>query len=168
MKKNASLFVGFFAILVVGASPSFAASISLNLSNGGLGQSASNPRQFGVAVCNKSGTAITSSVPVSISVGGKSATISSAASIASGQCQYSYVDYAQFDMQPGQTYSVDVAINSQSGAISGASNEAVYSVTVPAQTTAVVNNNNLTANASAQLSNPFSVVWNWITGLFKR
>jgi hypothetical protein len=46
-----STIAGF---LFFAAGTSFAA--SMTLSNGGLGQVATKPSQFGVAVCNKSGT----------------------------------------------------------------------------------------------------------------
>jgi hypothetical protein len=162
--KKASVFFGFSAI-ILGASASLALAAGLALTNGGLGQTAANPQQFGVAVCAGSGQALSASVPMTISVGSQNANITSASSIAAGTCQYSYIPYSQLSMQAGQTYSVNVTIDPQHSVISNSNNTATYSVTVPSQT-AAANNNNLTADASDQLSNPFLAIWNWFIDLF--
>jgi hypothetical protein len=161
--KKASVFFGFSTI-ILGASASLALAAGLTLTNGGLGQTAANPQQFGVAVCAGSGQALSASVPLTVTVGSQSATITSASSITAGACQYSYIPYSQLNMQSGQTYSVNVTIDPQHTLISNSNNTATYSVTVPSQVAA--GNNNLTADASNQLSNPFMAVWNWFIGLF--
>lgn len=163
MKTTLIKFAAISGILFAYASPSFAA--TLNLTSGGLGQVAANPQQFGIAVCDNDTQALTAAVPLTVTVAGVSATISSADSIAVGQCAYSYLPYSQFNMQAGQTYSVNVDLNN---------NQTSYSVTVPAQpapgvavAAAATNGANLTADASANLSNPFSKIWSWFLGIFK-
>lgn len=164
--KNTSLAVAAFCAVFIG-SMSLAFAASFDLTNGGLGQAALNPQQFGVAVCDKSSDALTSAVPVTVTVGGQSATVSSVSPIAAGQCAYSYVSYSQLDMQPGQTYSVSVTVDPQHTVASNSNDEANYSVTVPGGAQASAKNTNLTADVAGQLSNPFSAAWNWIAGLFK-
>jgi hypothetical protein len=162
MKKTTAIFFGFAAI-ILGASATLAFAAGLTLTNGGLGQTTANLQQFGVAVCAGSGQALTTSVPMTVTVGSQSANISSASSIAAGTCQYTYIPYSQFGMQSGQTYSVNVVIDPHQTAISNSNNSATYSVTVPNQSAA---NKNLTADASGQLSNPIAWLWNWFIGLF--
>jgi hypothetical protein len=138
---------------------SFAA--SLVLTNGGLGQVASNPSQFGVAVCDGGSAAVSQSVPVTVTANGQTATLSSANSIAIGACQYSYVSYSQFNLQAGQTYPVAVSING------GA--QANYSMTVPGGTTAAATQPAPTANTAdvnAQSGNIFTAFWHWFVNLF--
>ena len=115
--------VGLFGSLVFSA---FAAGVVLT--NGGLGQVAGNTTSFGLAVCNGGTKAISQSVPVAVSANNQTVTISSAASIQPGACEYSYANYADLGMVAGQTYSVSVTINSTS--------QANYSVTVPSAQTA--------------------------------
>lgn len=158
--KNTSLAVAaFLAVLVVSAGSAFAA--TFDLTNGGLGQAALNHQQFGVAVCDKNSQALTSVVPVVVTVAGKSVTVSSVAPIPAGQCKYTYVGYSQLGMQAGQTYSANVVVDPQHTAASNADNSVSYSVTVPAQVAA--NGSNLTANANSQLSNPLMTLWGWLT-----
>ncbi len=159
--KKILIVTAVLAVVVPVAS--FAA--SLVLTNGGLGQVASNPSQFGVAVCNGGSAAVNQSVPVSILVNGQTATIQSASSIAAGACEYSYVSYSQFGMQAGQTYSANVAINGGT--------PANYSVTVPGAQTSVginVGTTNTgaanTADVNAQSGNIFTAFWNWLVHLF--
>jgi|GEM_PF-2437709 hypothetical protein len=165
MKKTTAFLFGISAVLL-GASANLSLAAGVALTNGGLGQIANSPQQFGIAVCNGGAQALTNSVPVAVVVGDKNATIPSASSIAPKQCAYSYAPYSQFDMQPGQTYSVNVAIDPQHSVITNTDNQATYSVTVPSQE-AATNGAGLTADASDQLSNPFAAVWNWFVGLFK-
>jgi hypothetical protein len=158
MKKILSI-AGLTAILIPAAT--FAAGISLN--NGGVGQVASNPSQFGISVCNNGSAAVTQSVPVSVSVNGQTATVQSAAPIAGGACAYAYLDYSQFGMQAGNTYSASVTIDPQKTAITNSDNQASYSVAVPgagAQGTAG------TADVNAQSGNFFTMIFNWFAGLF--
>jgi hypothetical protein len=151
------LIIGFAAVAIPAAS--FAAGIVLT--NGGLGQVASNPSQFGVAVCNGGSATVNQSVPISISVNGQTTTISSAASIAPGACQYSYTSYAQFSMQSGKTYSANVTIDPQKTLITNNTNQASYSVTVPGSTQPAP-----TADVNAQSGNFFADFWHWLVSLF--
>ncbi len=165
MKTTITKILGVSVLLVLSAGSALAATITLT--NGGLGQVASNPQQFGVAVC--SSQTLSQSVPVNITVVGKTATINSVPMIKSGACEYSYVDYAQFGMEAGKTYDVDVVIDPQHSISSNSNNETVYSVTVPGNTTtAVANSNaNLTANISSQFSNPLVAFWQWLGDLYR-
>ena len=150
--KNKLITTAFISAMLIGyAVPSLAA--TLDLTNGGLGQAAANPEQFGVAVCDKDAQPLTSAVPITIVVGGQSTTISSTDLIASGQCAYSYLPYAQLGMQGGQTYSVNVTVGDD---------QTTYSVTVPPQPTI-----SLSANISNNISWLFSGIWSWFVGLFK-
>lgn len=148
----------FLAVLV----PAVSVAASITLTNGGLGQVASNPSQFGVAVCNGGSVAITQSVPVTVSVNGQVANISSAPSIAVGACEYSYIPYSQLDMQVGQTYSAIVTINNN------ANGQATYSVTVPGAPSAAAAKPSAanTADVNAQSGNIFTSFWNWLTHLW--
>ncbi len=169
MKKTLISLVSFFALLVASAGPSLAATLNIDLTNGGLGQAVSNPQQFGIAVCNDSAQTLSTSVPVSVTVGSQSATISTPASITAKNCQYTYINYSQFGMQAGQTYTVAVVIDPRDTVIAHGGEKTTYTVTVPAQTTvaAKVNAGNLTANISTQVTNPLVAAWNWFIGLFK-
>lgn len=163
---KASATTGLF---LFAAGTSFAA--TLTLTNGGLGQVAAQPQQFGVAVCAGATQGLSQSVPVVVTANGKSQTVSSAASVAAGSCEYSYLSYNSFDMQAGNTYSVDVTVDPQHSVSSNANNETAYSVTVPgqaAQAAAVTaQNGNLTANISSQFSNPLVTLWNWLGDLYR-
>jgi len=150
--KNTAIALIIFSVALIGY-VSISPALALDLQNGGLGQVAANPQQFGVAVCDKDAQALTSAVPITIAVGDQSTTISSAASIASKQCEYSYLPYAQLGMQGGQTYSVNVTVGTD---------QATYSVTVPPQPTI-----SLSADISNNVSGLISGIWNWFTGLFK-
>jgi hypothetical protein len=156
-----STIAGF---LFFAAGTSFAA--SMTLSNGGLGQVATKPSQFGVAVCNKSGTDLAQAVPIIVTTNGESATISSVATIQAGTCSYSYLPYSQLGMTAGQTYSVNVIVDPQHSVSSNSDNATVYTVTVPAQTTAAQPSANLTANISSQFPNPLVAVWDWLGSLY--
>ncbi len=162
MKKILISLASFSALFAVSAMPSFAATFILM--NGGLGQAVSNPQQFGVAVCNNSGQTLSAAVPVAVTVGSESATVSAPAPITAGNCQYAYVSYSQLGMQAGTTYTVSVVIDPQH-TVSSNADATTYSATVPTQV-AVGNNGSLTANAGAQLSNPLMAVWNWLVHLF--
>lgn len=163
MKKALISIIGLTVLAIPAAS--FAASVTLT--NGGLGQVASNPSQFGVAVCNGGTKAISQSVPVSVSVNGQTANISSTASIAAGSCQYSYVPYSELDMQAGKTYSVSATIDPQKTLITNSNNQATYSVTVPgAQSAATQPEMANTADVNAQSGNIFTAFWGWLTRLF--
>jgi hypothetical protein len=165
--KNTFVFIGVSAIMLFAwAASSFAA--GLDLVNGGLGQVATNPQQFGIAVCDKGSQPVSASLPIAVDTNGQMETISSAASIAAGQCEYSYLDYSQLNMQPGQSYSVNVTIDPQHTEISNSDNSATYSVTVPGKMSATQTGAGLTANASNQLSSPIAAFFNWFFGLFKR
>jgi CARDB len=156
MKKTFATIVAFSAILFLPTLSAFAAGITLT--NGGLGQAASTPNQFGVAVCNTGATALSQSVPVSVTVNGQSQTISSASSIAVGACAYAYLPYSQFNMQPGTSYTAQVVIDPGATVISNTNNSASYSITVPGTPA--------TADVSAQSGNIFIAFWNWFKGLF--
>lgn len=167
MKQTIIRAFSIAGFLLLSGSVAFAA--TLTLTNGGLGQIAANPQQFGVAVCAGAEKGLSQSVPVSVTVNGKSASISSASSIAAGNCGYSYLPYSQLGMQAGQTYSVDVVIDPQHTVSSNGNNESVYSVTVPGQAApvAVQPSKNLTANISTQFANPITVLWNWLGDLYR-
>lgn len=156
MKKTLTTIVALSAILFLPTLSAFAAGITLT--NGGLGQAASNPSQFGVAVCNTGATALAQSVPVSVTVNGQSETVSSAASIAVGSCAYSYLPYSEFNMQPGTSYTAQVTIDPNATVISNTNNSASYSITVPGIPG--------TADVSAQSGNFLAAFWNWFKGLF--
>ncbi len=151
MKNKLALFVAVSAILIGYGSPASVA--TLNLTNGGLGQVAANPQQFGVAVCDNDSQPLTDVVPIHIVVGDQTAVIDSTSSIASGQCEYSYIPYTQFGMEGGKTYAVDVTVSDD---------HTTYSVTVPPQPN---NATSLTANISNSISGLFSGIWNWVVGL---
>jgi hypothetical protein len=163
--KNTSLAGAvFIAVLVASAGSALAFAGGFDLTNGGLGQAALNTQQFGLAVCNKSPQALVAAVPIVVKVNNQSITVPSVSPIASGKCAYSYVDYSQFDMKAGQTYTANVTIDPQHTAASNIDNTVNYSIVVPAA--AAANNANLTANADSQLSNPILEAWNWVMGLF--
>jgi hypothetical protein len=164
MKKTLISIIGLAALAIPAAS--FAAGVVLT--NGGLGQVAANPSQFGVAACDGGTKTVNQSVPISITVNGQSATISSAASIAPGACEYSYIPYSQLGMQAGQTYSVAVTIDPQKTLISNSNNQATYSVTVPGGLAAAANSaaGANTADVNAQSGNIFASFWHWLTNLF--
>ncbi|HVO28515.1 MAG TPA: hypothetical protein VMT81_00840 [Candidatus Paceibacterota bacterium] len=117
-KKMAGWLAGF---AVLAAVPAFAAAAGAVV-NGGLGQSAADPQQFGVAVCNNGSQALAAPVPVTVAANGASVTVSSQTSIASKGCAYSYVAYSQFGMAAGKAYTVSVSVGSDN---------ATYTVTVP-------------------------------------
>jgi hypothetical protein len=164
MKKIVITTLGLVGLTLLSVSAAMAA--SLTLTNGGLGQAAANPQEFGVAVC-AGNSALTQSVPVTVSVGSQSATVSSAASIAAGSCEYTYLPYSQLAMQAGQTYTVNVTVDPQHTISANSNNETAYGVTVPTQPVAeTAQSKNLTADVASQFPNPFTVVWGWITGFF--
>jgi len=162
MNKNV-LMAGALGLLAV-ALPALSQAAGVTLTNGGLGQSAGNASQFGVAVCNGGKTSVTASVPVSVSANSVNATVDSASSIAAGACAYTYLPYNQFGMKAGSTYTVSVTIDPNHTMATNANNQTSYSVTVPggngAQTSA-------TADVSAQSGNIFSSIWNFLFGWIK-
>lgn len=134
-----------------------------DLYNGGFGQPVAKPDSFGVAVCNRGANALTGAVPVDLAVNGHTAQILSAASIASGKCEYSYLAYGDLGMQAGQGYSVSVVVNH--------GDQSTYDVTVPgaevmAAAKSTQNQNSGTANASQQSGNIFSMMLRWFLNLF--
>ena len=165
VKKIFLVPASFCLFLLMAPSASFAASI--DIINGGIGQVSSNPQQFGVAVCNEGDETLTSALPITVTVADQTVTTSSTAPIDAGQCLYTYLDYSQFNMQPSQTYSVDVVIDPQHTVVSNTNNEATYSVIAPSQL-AVAKNINLMADAVGILSAPFAAFWNFILSLASR
>lgn len=160
--KNTSKALFVVSAVLLSTLSAFAAS-QPDLYNGGLGQPAAKPDSFGVAVCNRGANTLTSGVPVGLVVSGRTAQISSAASIAPGKCEYSYLAYSDLGMQAGQSYSVSVTVNS--------GDRLTYDVTVPtAEVMAAAKNaqnqNSGTANANQQSGNIFSMIFNWFLGLF--
>lgn len=160
MKKSLIVFLGL-SVFAFPATIVFAASRPV-LTNGGLGQVAANPDSFGVAVCNGGTQTLTQSVPVSVTTNGQTASVSSAASIKAGGCEYSYLAYSQLGMQAGGTYSVTVTIDSK--------DKATYDITIPSSPVAVApvaTPVQATANVSDQSGNFFSTIFNWFANLFK-
>lgn len=164
MKQSIARIFGFSILLLAPMVPAFAASVVLT--NGGLGQVAGNTQSFGIAVCNKGTQALGQSVPLSVSAAGQVAAIESTAPTPAGSCSYTYVNYSQFGMTAGQTYTVTVTIDPQHTLTSNANNQATYDVTVPgtsaqAETetqTAASGNNNLLAYLGSVLVNFFSAL----------
>jgi hypothetical protein len=149
--------VGFLAVVL----PALSLAAGVTLTNGGLGQVAGNASSFGVAVCDGGKSALTASVPVSVTANGVSISTNSASNIAAGACEYTYVPYSQFNMQAGNTYTVNVTIDSNHATITNTNNQTSYSVTVPSSATAAG-----TADVSAQSGNIFTSFWHWLTNLF--
>ena len=156
------------SLFAVAAGVALAAGINLN--NGGLGQIASDPSRFGVAVCNGGKSVVTQSVPVSVSVGGQTTSLSSPTPIQVGSCSYAYATYGQLGMQSGKSYSISVTIDPQHTTISNTNNQATYTVQVPGaiRTTAQTETGTSggTANVNAQSGNIFTTIFNWFAGLF--
>ena len=162
MKRLTVSALGLLAV----ALPALSLAASITLTNGGLGQIAGNTAEFGIAVCNGGATALSASVPVSVTANGVNASVSSASSIAPGACAYTYLPYSQFNMQAGETYTVAVAIDPNHTAITNANNETSYSVTVPSAAQASQDMQAGTADVSAQSGNIFTAFWNWLVHLF--
>ena len=158
MKKI--LLIAAIASFVLPVATTFAAS---TLVNGGLGQSAVDQSNFGLAVCNHGKTALTDPASLTVTANGQTVNAQSAAPISAGACAYTNVSYAEFNMQAGQTYDVSVSING------GASSS--YSVTMPgsAPTDTMADNTATqpaTADVSSQSGNFFANFWHWFVGLF--
>jgi hypothetical protein len=162
MKQSLIAAVGLSALVL----PALSLVASINLQNGGLGQLANNVQNFGVAVCNGGASAVNQSVPVSVSASNQTASVLSASSIAKGACTYSYLSYAQLNMQPGSTYTVVVTIDPNRTVISNSNNQTSYTVTVPGAIAQAPSSANGTANVGVQSGNFFSMLLNWLVGLF--
>lgn len=163
--KKILLVSAISSVAVAYAGIAFAAGI--NLYNGGLGQVASNPSQFGVAICNGGKATVAQSVPVAVAVNGQTMTLSSPSSIAASACSYIYSNYSQFGMQAGKSYSVAVTIDPQHTAITNSNNQATYSVQVPSATVGAQTANGAdTADVNSQSGNIFIGFWNWLRSLF--
>ncbi len=80
-------FIAAFTALAL-LTPALSLAAGVVLSNGGFGQAAGNPQNFGVAVCNHGTETVTQSVPVSVTVGDRSTSIMSGAPIKAGTCSY--------------------------------------------------------------------------------
>jgi imidazole glycerol phosphate synthase subunit HisF len=168
MKKHLIGLLGVSVGLSAVVLPVVSLAAGVNLYNGGFGQVAGNAQNFGVAVCNGGTSAVTQSVPVSITVGSQTVSVSSAASIAAGKCEYTYLPYGQLGMQAAGTYSVTVTIDPNRSLISNINNQSTYNVTVAGNTTAQAGNSAPeTANANAQSGNFFAMLFNWIASWFK-
>lgn len=159
MKKAFAAFLGISALIAPAAL--VLAAPGPILANGGLGQVAGNIQSFGVAVCNNGSQALVKAVPVSVSANGRVAATFSASPIKAGACAYSYLSYGDLGLQPGTTHSVTVTINN--GAPS------VYSVTVPSAKAAAATGAGATqtANVNVQSGNFFTMVADWLSGLFR-
>lgn len=136
------------AVFALGASTVFAA--NMTLTSGGLGHQGGDVLTFGFAVCNGGATALTTSVPVTVSANGVVVNTESPAPIAPGACEYAYLPYASFNMTGGETYSVNVTVDPNKTVISNTNNQSSYTLAVP-ETGAVlgassVNRINLLAN----------------------
>lgn len=166
MVKNINLAVGVSAVLLgVVASSAFAAGVVLT--NGGLGQAAANQQSFGIAVCNGSAVAINKTVPVTVSANGITIPMVSAPSIAAGQCAYSYVNYNQFNMKAGQSYTVAVTIDPNKTVITNANNQATYTVAVPNQQgTTTAANSSANGNFIAVIGSAFANFFASLKNLF--
>ena len=155
-----------FAVAGWGALAFSAFAASVVLTNGGLGQIAGNTQSFGLAVCNGGAVTIAQSVPILVSVNGTTATITSAASIAPGVCEYSYANYNQLGMVAGQTYSVNTTIDPNRTLISNSNNQATYSITVPAaQTAAVTTGGNTTTGSTNFLGSIGAIFTNFFAAI---
>ena len=165
MKETIAKVLGISGLLALSASSALAANIALT--NGGLGQIAAAPQQFGVAVC--ASTAIAQSIPIRITVNTDTISLPSAASIKANGCEYSYANYSQLNMESGKTYNVDVIIDPQHTVASNANNETVYTVTVPNQAGVAMTqpSPSLTANVATQFSNPLVALWNWLGDIYR-
>ena len=130
------------------------------LTNGGLGQSAADTANFGVAVCNQGASAVTDVVPLTVTANGITAEAESLAPLNANSCGYTYLSYDQFNMQAGQTYDVSVAI--QDGAPDS------YSITAPGAASDAAQSDaaQQTATVTTQSGNVFSNIWNWFIHLF--
>jgi hypothetical protein len=159
--KNSLKTLVVASTFVLSAVSVFAAGAA-SLYNGGLGQAAAKPDNFGVAVCNRDANDSTQSVPVLVAANGRTETISSAASIAAGKCEYTYLAYSDLGMQVGSNYSVTVTVNNNTA------DQAVYDITVPTATVAigVGGANPATANVDQQSGNILTAIWHWFIGLF--
>ncbi len=162
MKKILIVSAGVAAL----ALPLAVLAAGVNLYNGGLGQVAGDMQNFGVAVCNGGAKAVTQAVPVTVAVGGQTATVTSASSIQPKACAYSYLTYGALSMRTGKTYSVTVTIDPVRTLISNSNNQTVYSITVPGAAAALNGGQNQTANVNAQSGDFFSMIKNWFSNLF--
>lgn len=171
MKKYTTVVLGGSAVaLVVGAgllaASAFAAGVTLT--NGGLGQVATNHQQFGVAVCNGGKASVAQSVPVSISANGVTVSVASVAPIAAGQCAYTYVTYSGLNMAAGGTYSVSATIDPNHTVITNSNNQASYTVAVPAASVAAQTSGaGQSGNFLAVIGTAFSNFFSGITRMFQ-
>lgn len=165
MKSVMGAILGI-SIATIAIAPALAAT-GVILHNGGLGQTAGDTKNFGVAVCNGGTKAVTQSVLVSVSANEATADIASASSIAAHKCEYTTVAYAAFNMQAGQSYQVSVTIDPKHTIISNTDNQASYNITVPAGQTAQTNvAANGSANANAEAGNVFASIFQWLAHFF--
>lgn len=146
--------------------PAAAFAAGATLTNGGLGQIASDPSHFGVAICNTGKTAMNQSVPVTVALNGKTVTVTSANTVKAGACAYSYLTYGELGMQAGQSYSLTVTIDPAHTMIANANNQATYAVTVPQVPGTAAAGAPQTANVNAQSGNFFTMIANWLAGIF--
>lgn len=147
IKKHQAIVAGLSVVAFAMAGVAFAATGSI-LTNGGVGQVAGNSQSFGVAVCNGGTTATSLAVPVLVSANGASVTASSEPSIQPDACAYTYVDYSQFGMTAGQTYSVVATIDPGHTVIKNSDNAATYTVTMPSAQMAAAAGDNTVADQS--------------------
>jgi hypothetical protein len=161
MENRASKALIAASIILMALPVAFAsASTDAALYNGGLGQVASDPASFGVAVCNKGPVALLGAVPIDIASNGQSIEVQSSATIDAGSCEYSYVNYSAFDMQVGTTYSVSVTIDHGT--------QATYNMTVPevpASTTAMLGRTSELANINIVLGTILSDITHWVSSV---
>lgn len=155
--KNFFAFVA--AVITFTLVPAFALAAGNALVNGGLGQSAGNVSNFGLAVCNHGTTKILQPATLTVTVNGQIANISSPSPVSAGACAYTYIPYAQFNMEAGISYDVTVALDG--------GNPSTYSVTVPGTPPATQAPATQTANTSAQSGGFFRMIVDWFANLFK-
>ncbi len=160
-------FIAAFTALAL-LTPALSLAAGVVLSNGGFGQAAGNPQNFGVAVCNHGTETVTQSVPVSVTVGDRSTSIMSGAPIKAGSCSYSYLPYAPLAMEAGHTYIVAVAVDPNHSIITNTDNQVSYDVTVPNSPSAAAGASSAqSANVNAQSGNFFTMLLDWLSRLFK-
>jgi hypothetical protein len=170
--KNTKLgFLALCGIALLSAAPSFAAT-SVKITNGGFGQIATKTDQFGVAICNTGAQTVNLPIPATVAVDSVTANLLITTPLNVGQCVYSYLSYGQFNMKPGQTYLVQVAIDPQRTVITNSDSATVYTVTVPvpavvAPVAVASPLKTLTADANIQFSNPFKIAWKWLGKIYK-
>ena len=105
-----------------------------NFAHNGLGQRVADPTRFGISVCNMGDTAPTRDVSISVQSNGQTASwMRSKADFAPGTCEYEYLSYNRFGMQPGNSYTVTVRADPENGVAesSESDNVAIYTGIVP-------------------------------------